>query len=326
MEEKTDVPVETHENAATESEPKHNSSGWYKATFLRRFGANLLDGLILMVVQLVVVFILPENLRSFTFLINLLYSVLFIWQKGATPGKMALGIKVVRTNGQNLNILQAFLREVVGKFISGFVFGLGYLWMLWDQNSQTWHDKIAGTYVVTKIPNDGKKSGCLVALVIGAIAIIPIIAILAAVVVMIINPLELTRRSRDAARFTDGVQLQAAINTMVQEANNAQTPFSLCVGSPEGEYCTGRSDKDSLNSDGTGWIKVDVSQNPAFPMAALLKDPVNTDEFHYTYCSDGADWEINFPLESEQQKAKLVEDEGDNNNVYELGSSLTVCK
>ncbi len=67
---------------------------------------------------------------------------------GATLGKMALGIKVVKQDGSgNINVVEGFLREVVGKFLSSF-FLLGYLWMLWDVNKQTWHDKIAGTLVV----------------------------------------------------------------------------------------------------------------------------------------------------------------------------------
>ena len=32
--------------------------------------------------------------------------------------------------------------------VSGLACGLGYLWMLWDPQRQTWHDKAAGTYVV----------------------------------------------------------------------------------------------------------------------------------------------------------------------------------
>jgi uncharacterized RDD family membrane protein YckC len=34
------------------------------------------------------------------------------------------------------------------KLVSGVALGLGYLWMLWDPNKQTWHDKVAKTYVV----------------------------------------------------------------------------------------------------------------------------------------------------------------------------------
>ena len=40
------------------------------------------------------------------------------------------------------------MREVVGKFISGLVLNLGYLWVIWDGQKQGWHDKIADTYVV----------------------------------------------------------------------------------------------------------------------------------------------------------------------------------
>jgi uncharacterized RDD family membrane protein YckC len=40
------------------------------------------------------------------------------------------------------------LRESFGKTLSGIFFGLGYLWALWDRDSQAWHDKIAGTLVI----------------------------------------------------------------------------------------------------------------------------------------------------------------------------------
>jgi uncharacterized RDD family membrane protein YckC len=32
--------------------------------------------------------------------------------------------------------------------LSVMVLFLGFLWMIWDSNKQTWHDKIAGTVVV----------------------------------------------------------------------------------------------------------------------------------------------------------------------------------
>jgi uncharacterized RDD family membrane protein YckC len=35
------------------------------------------------------------------------------------------------------------------KILSAIPCGLGYFWMLWDPNKQTWHDKIVGSYVVT---------------------------------------------------------------------------------------------------------------------------------------------------------------------------------
>ncbi len=77
------------------------------------------------------------------------YSVFFIGKKGQTPGKMLLKIKVVKIGTSDApGYLRAFLREIVGKFISGVVFDLGYLWAIWDKDKQAWHDKIAQTVVI----------------------------------------------------------------------------------------------------------------------------------------------------------------------------------
>ena len=67
---------------------------------------------------------------------------------GATVGKMILGLKVVDTNGQKIGFGKVALREIVGKWISGLVLGLGYLWVAFDDKKQGWHDKIAGTLVI----------------------------------------------------------------------------------------------------------------------------------------------------------------------------------
>ena len=51
-------------------------------------------------------------------------------------------------SGNNISIGKAILREVIGKWISGSVFDLGYIWVAFDEKRQGWHDKIAGTYVI----------------------------------------------------------------------------------------------------------------------------------------------------------------------------------
>jgi uncharacterized RDD family membrane protein YckC len=68
--------------------------------------------------------------------------------RGQTLGKMALSIRVIdfRTGGP-IGYARGFLRYI-GKIVSGVVLLLGYLWMLWDKEKQTWHDKIATTVVV----------------------------------------------------------------------------------------------------------------------------------------------------------------------------------
>ncbi len=73
---------------------------------------------------------------------------IFMWgYKGATLGKMAMGIKIVGAEKSDISYGTAFLRYI-GTIISSIPFCLGYLWMLWDGRKQTWHDMIASTCVI----------------------------------------------------------------------------------------------------------------------------------------------------------------------------------
>lgn len=77
-----------------------------------------------------------------------LYEALLIaYCNGQTVGKRAMGIRVVARGGQPVSVGMAFVRALM-KIVSGMALCLGYLWMLWDPNKQTWHDKVADTYVV----------------------------------------------------------------------------------------------------------------------------------------------------------------------------------
>ena len=77
------------------------------------------------------------------------YWIVFTAIWGQTLGKMALGIKVVDREGRPPGLWKAFLREVVGKILSGLVICLGYIWVAFDREKRGWHDHIAGTYVVS---------------------------------------------------------------------------------------------------------------------------------------------------------------------------------
>ena len=86
-------------------------------------------------------------LQGLILVVTILYYAGFIAEGGQTPGKMMLGLRVVRTNGRPVGWGRAFLRWI-GYYISSIPFGLGYLWALWDPKRQAWHDKIAGTVVI----------------------------------------------------------------------------------------------------------------------------------------------------------------------------------
>jgi len=80
--------------------------------------------------------------------VGITYAVFFTGYNGQTPGKMALRIQVIRSDGTPMTYGRAFLREVIGKFASGIIFGIGYLMAGFDRQKQGLHDKIAGTYVI----------------------------------------------------------------------------------------------------------------------------------------------------------------------------------
>lgn len=67
---------------------------------------------------------------------------------GQTWGRKIVGVKVVgKESGQPIGVGKAFGRSLVEVLVSGNCV-LGYLWMLWDRDKQTWHDKIVGSVVV----------------------------------------------------------------------------------------------------------------------------------------------------------------------------------
>lgn len=80
---------------------------------------------------------------------------------GGTPGQLITGIAVVNEHGKHLRWPLAFFRTFVGAIVSGTIFWLGFLWMIWDKKRQGWHDKISGSYVVTQV-----RLGWLVGLVV----------------------------------------------------------------------------------------------------------------------------------------------------------------
>ena len=77
----------------------------------------------------------------------------FFFGRGQTLGMMAMKLKLCSTDGKYpIGYGRGFLRWI-GLFISGIVL-IGYLWILFDEKKQGWHDKIAGTYVVKSSLND----------------------------------------------------------------------------------------------------------------------------------------------------------------------------
>ncbi|HEY1714848.1 MAG TPA: RDD family protein [Solirubrobacteraceae bacterium] len=120
-----------------------------RAGFWRRFAGAFLDGLLIGVINL----ILQEGLKAIGAVLALLISIVYYsyfegGPTGQTLGKRALGIRVISLDdGGPIGYGRGFIRWI-GRIVSAIVFFLGYFWMLWDKESQCWHDKFAGDVVV----------------------------------------------------------------------------------------------------------------------------------------------------------------------------------
>jgi uncharacterized RDD family membrane protein YckC len=143
-------------------------------TFGQRFLAKLLDGVILWIVGAIKTgFLAWLILGSFDFFrptaqpgqtgrlflfqginvllglaIGLIYAWFFLARYQATPGKMALGLKVVRADGSRLST-----GRIIGRYfaetLSGLILCIGYIMAAFDEpECRTLHDRICDTRVI----------------------------------------------------------------------------------------------------------------------------------------------------------------------------------
>jgi uncharacterized RDD family membrane protein YckC len=121
-----------------------------RASFFQRFAAWLIDVILLGIANFLLGLVLREEAA---YLASLVLGVAYFASQeggptGQTVGKRVMGIRVVRLSGGDELGFGGGVLRYVGRLVSGIVCGLGYFWMLWDEEKQTWHDKIAGTVVV----------------------------------------------------------------------------------------------------------------------------------------------------------------------------------
>src|SRR5213083_2171864 len=153
------------------------------ATFWIRVGAYLIDALVLIPLSLPLMiavwgrisdqidrFVQTDQPVEFNDLIRMYigwallvaagtyaYQVLMVRYFGGTLGKLAVGIRVrIAVTGAVAGWREALLRPVlqiivgVASFVPGarLITALDDLWMDWDRQSQTLHDKVANTIVI----------------------------------------------------------------------------------------------------------------------------------------------------------------------------------
>jgi uncharacterized RDD family membrane protein YckC len=123
--------------------------------FWLRFCALFLDGIILNLIQLPLRFLLPGGLLSLSYFLGLTiafaYQILFVGnpKTQATPGKLAVGLRIIRADGGSMTYAHAAGRYL-GTMLSAFTLGIGYLMCVWDDENRCLHDRICNTRVIHK--------------------------------------------------------------------------------------------------------------------------------------------------------------------------------
>jgi uncharacterized RDD family membrane protein YckC len=120
-----------------------------RAGFWIRFLAYFIDSLVLGTLFFVVSVAVSSGFANIVYLVAIAYFTLLEGgPTGQTIGKRAVGIRVIDfAQGGPIGYGRAFIRYIA-RLLSFLVFALGYLWMIWDKEKQTWHDKLANAVVV----------------------------------------------------------------------------------------------------------------------------------------------------------------------------------
>jgi uncharacterized RDD family membrane protein YckC len=112
-----------------------------------RLAAWFIDGGVLFLIEAATFLTVRETGLSFGFIFGLIYTWFFLTRNdGQTPGKLVMKIRVIKTDGTPINDADAALRYI--GYLLDSIFFIGWLWALFDENRQGWHDKLAHTYVV----------------------------------------------------------------------------------------------------------------------------------------------------------------------------------
>ena len=173
-----------------------------------------------------------------------------------------------------------------------------------------------------------KKGFTLIELLI----VIGILGILAAAVVIVLNPGELLAQARDGTLISDMSTVQGAITLYLSDVTSPTLtagPFSNASSTCGFGTCTVRT---IYAVDGTGWVGVDLTAiSTGSTLSNLPRDPTGNSTYQYAYKADNTNktFELNARLESQKQRSKMTTDGGDKNTCatwteetcyYEVGS------
>ncbi len=145
------------------------------------------------------------------------------------------------------------------------------------------------------------------------VASMAILVILTTMLIVFIRPSEQIGKSRDEKRLSDLSVIDRAISEFVldhkrypDQENILRKSNTLPVGSS------------NVSNSNLGWILDNLSAyNSMLPI-----DPLNNDEYYYSYTHSSTGYEINAKLE--MLLDEMIQDGGNDLNLYEIGNNLNL--
>lgn len=143
--------------------------------------------------------------------------------------------------------------------------------------------------------------------------VLALLILLTTAVVLFVNPDKQSKKARDEKRLSDLSTIDRAISEFV--LNNSRYPDQEDILRMSNTLPSGSTD---LNKSNPGWIFDDLSPY----LEKLPTDPLNDDQFFYTYMQSGTSYEINAKLEDLTDE--MINDGGNDPNLYEIGNNLNL--
>lgn len=178
--------------------------------------------------------------------------------------------------------------------------------------------------------------------------VIAIIAILATIVVLALNPAELLKQARDSNRLADLATLNSALSLYLADGGSTSSwSPNTCYTDTLGAVCSGGTSTERFSAtytmtssstsqavDGTGWVPVNFADiSSGSPISKLPKDPTSDADDNYFYAFAGNAASSTFKITANMESIRYSNEGGSDVesrdggiyiNTYEVGTDLSL--
>jgi uncharacterized RDD family membrane protein YckC len=128
-----------------------------KAGFWLRFLANLCDGIMVAIISLPFAIVTASTtgavasvVQWIQFVVSFFVLAYWVGTQGGSPLRRKLGVFILDQEDGSFIGQRRAAQRIMMSWISGIALLIGYLSMLWNPQSQTWHDRVAKSVVVKR--------------------------------------------------------------------------------------------------------------------------------------------------------------------------------